>query len=152
MRATMQAQQARRPSTDEQIAILVFHDSLHAVASHFRFLAIGVNEPCVLIIIGIERLILGIEIRQSTIGANPYRTILGGEKGIDDTLIFGWKEKGLEGACAPVHPDETIAGAEPEIVVVVFGDGAYDVVGQDAWRIDVRLVGLHGISIIRFDT
>ena len=152
MRATMQAQQARRPSTDEQVAIFVFHDGFYAVASHLRFLAIGIYKPCVLIIKCIEGLILRVEIRQTTIGTNPYRAILGGEKGIYDTLTFRWKKECVERPSAFVHPDETIASTQPEIVVVVFGDGAYGVVGQNARRIDVRLVGLHGISIIRFDT
>ena len=69
--ATFQTHQSGRPGTDEKVAVSVFYDGFHAIVGYSVFAVIYVNEPCILIIIGIERLCLGIEVGKSAISSNP---------------------------------------------------------------------------------
>lgn len=66
-----EAQEPCRPGADEQVAVSVFYDGFHAIVGNSVFAAIYVNEPCILIIIGIECLGLGIEVGESAICSNP---------------------------------------------------------------------------------
>ena len=69
--STAEAHESCRPGADEQVAVSVFYDGFHAIAGHFLSAAILINEPCILIIIGIESLRLGIEVGDSPISSNP---------------------------------------------------------------------------------
>ena len=69
--STAEAHESCRPGADEQVAVSVFYDGFHAIVGHSVFAAIYVNKPCILTIIGIERLCLGIEVGKSAISSNP---------------------------------------------------------------------------------
>ena len=69
--STAEAHESCRPGADEQVAVSVFYDGFHAVVANIDFAAIYVNEPCILIIIGIESLCLGIEVGESAVSSNP---------------------------------------------------------------------------------
>ena len=69
--STVEAHESCRPGADEQVAVSVFYDGFHAIVANIVFASICVNEPSILIIIGIERHCLGIEVGESAISSNP---------------------------------------------------------------------------------
>ena len=67
---------------------------------------------------------------------------------IDDTLVLGRQEIGLEDASLPVYLYQTVSGSYPEVLLVVFCHGTDVVVGQNTRRKSIRFIRFHGIAIV----
>ena len=143
-----ESEQTGGPGSDEQVAIGILQDAFHIIVGHPPLFAVGIYQPGIAFLIGMECFLLVIKICQTSICAYPYPTIFCGIQIIDDALGVFWQTESLELTRTLIHAGKSVSGSQPKTGVLVLCDALDIIVGKNVGSVGIRLVSLRGISVV----